>query len=296
MSCLARPLLTLMLCLVSLAALAGESYSLHIGTRDRSYLVYRPPGLAQNQAAPLVVVLHGRLGSAAQAERTLHWDREAAAYGFIVAYPESLGNSWNAGGACCGPALRNHIDDSGFITAIIETLIHTQHVDPHRVYVSGFSNGAAMAWRYACDSPFPLAAIGSVSGELTDLCANPAPVSVMEIHGLADQNIPMDGGEGPKALSHIIWKPVRQGIERFRALDQCAAPTVTRDGTVVTDSAACADDMQVVLITIDGAGHQWPGATPLGGLTARLFRPDPPSHALDATDTLWRFFRDKRSP
>ena len=46
----------------------------------------------------------------------------------------------------------------------------------------------------------------------------------------------------------------------------------------------------LVLIAVAGAGHQWPGANPHRGLFAMLFRLDPPSQALDATDVLWNFF------
>jgi polyhydroxybutyrate depolymerase len=45
----------------------------------------------------------------------------------------------------------------------------------------------------------------------------------------------------------------------------------------------------VELITIAGAGHQWPGAAP-NLLAQRLLHTDPPSTALDATAVIWRFF------
>jgi polyhydroxybutyrate depolymerase len=43
------------------------------------------------------------------------------------------------------------------------------------------------------------------------------------------------------------------------------------------------------LITIAGAGHQWPGAAPKPA-TQALLGADPPSTALDATVAMWRFF------
>jgi len=45
----------------------------------------------------------------------------------------------------------------------------------------------------------------------------------------------------------------------------------------------------VELITIAGAGHQWPGATP-NPLAQRLLHTDPPSTALNATQVIWQFF------
>jgi polyhydroxybutyrate depolymerase len=45
----------------------------------------------------------------------------------------------------------------------------------------------------------------------------------------------------------------------------------------------------VELVTIAGAGHQWPGQPgPKGPIAAQL---DPPFHGLDATSTIWSFFQ-----
>ncbi|MGO8852517.1 MAG: polyhydroxybutyrate depolymerase, partial [Mycobacterium sp.] len=45
----------------------------------------------------------------------------------------------------------------------------------------------------------------------------------------------------------------------------------------------------VELISVDGAGHQWPGGEP-SPLAEKLAGIPPPSTALDATDTIWGFF------
>ena len=52
----------------------------------------------------------------------------------------------------------------------------------------------------------------------------------------------------------------------------------------------------VVLTTIDSAGHQWPGSVARTGPLARLLPADPPSTALDATSALWDFFRIHPAP
>jgi polyhydroxybutyrate depolymerase len=58
---------------------------------------------------------------------------------------------------------------------------------------------------------------------------------------------------------------------------------------VTTSVAGCPAGRAVELITIAGAGHQWPGAAP-SRLAQRLLQTDPPSTALDATAVIWRFF------
>lgn len=64
---------------------------------------------------------------------------------------------------------------------------------------------------------------------------------------------------------------------------------------MTTSRASCPNGRAVELITIDGAGHQWPGSAPKPVLE-RLLDLDPPSTALNATDTIWRFFADHPRP
>ena len=70
----------------------------------------------------------------------------------------------------------------------------------------------------------------------------------------------------------------------WRNVDQCGQPAVTTGGGVTTSAADCPGGRGVTLITIDGAGHQWPGGQPIREGA------DPPSGALDATATFWAFF------
>jgi len=58
---------------------------------------------------------------------------------------------------------------------------------------------------------------------------------------------------------------------------------------VTTSTARCPAGRTVELITIAGAGHQWPGAVP-DPLAQRLLHLDPPFTALNATQVIWRLF------
>jgi polyhydroxybutyrate depolymerase len=77
-------------------------------------------------------------------------------------------------------------------------------------------------------------------------------------------------------------------VATWRAVDDCAAPTTTQQGVVTTSTAQCPAGRSVELITIDGAGHQWPGSSTTALQNA--LGADPPSTALDATETIWIFF------
>jgi polyhydroxybutyrate depolymerase len=111
---------------------------------------------------------------------------------------------------------------------------------------------------------------------------------VLHIHGLADENIPYDGNAG-NGFARIDGPPVPSTVDIWRRADGCDPPGLIRADPVSTSRASCAEGREVTLITIDGAGHQWPGGTDRT-VAQRVLGMDPPSTALDATATIWAFF------
>jgi len=259
--------------------------NISVGGVTRTYTLYRPAGLAS--PAPLVVFLHGGFGSGAQAEKTYHWDEEAATGHFLVAYPDGLNRAWNTGGGCCGQPARNKVDDVGFIKQMVAAIQQKVQIDAHRIYATGISNGGIMAYTLACQTDI-FAAIGPDSATMLGPCPSPKPSSVIHIHGSADTRIRYNGGEGA-GVAHINGPSVPSVNATWRRIDGCSAPKVTTAGVVTTSIASCLEGRTVELITIAGAGHQWPGAVS-NRLAQRLLGTDPPSTALNATDVIWRFF------
>jgi polyhydroxybutyrate depolymerase len=266
-------------------AVGSTAQSISVHGVARTFLAYRPPGLSG--AVPLVVMLHGGFGSAAQAERSYRWDAQARVSHFVVAYPDGLHRAWNAGGGCCGNPARTDVDDVGFIVGVVRTIEREIQIDPRRIYVTGISNGGIMAYRLACDTAI-FAAIGPDSATELGACHSPVPISVIAIHGTADRNIPYDGGPGD-GYGHIDGPAVPALIASWRRIDRCPAPRVSSLGVVTRSVAGCPDGRAVELITITGAGHQWPGSVSRPFLQ-HLLHLDPPSTALDATAVIWRFF------
>lgn len=276
----------------------AEPGSISIGRSTQTIVVsgmvrtvhfYRPA--VTGNSAPLVVMLHGGYGSGDQAESSYNWDAAADRGHFVVAFPDGFLRSWNAGGTCCGPAANRDVDDVAFIRAVVETAQAHAPIDPHRIYVVGMSNGAIMAYRLACQTHL-FAAAASVAGTMLAECPAPSPTSILAIHGTADPNVPYDGGPGKPALP--ITKPidgpsVPHNDTAWRATDHCAAPSVTTQGVVRTSLAACPGGRAVELISVAGAGHQWPGgkASPVAAVLLGL---PSPSTALDATSVIWSFF------
>ena len=251
-------------------------HTMPFGGLERSYRIHKPAGLAA--AAPLVVMLHGAFGDAEQAENSYGWDALADSAKFVVAYPDGIGQTWNAHG-CCGKAERENIDDVGFITTMVGEISAALPIDQSRIYAAGISNGGIMSYALACNSCI-FAAIGPDSATQLDPCPAPHPTSVIHIHGTADRLVPYNGGQGASTVNG----PSIPDVNAFwRKVDQCGPPEVTIKPPLTTSTAACADRRSVELITIDGGRHQWPGGTTF---LERLH----PTEALSATQTIWQFF------
>lgn len=231
----------------------ASAHHIRVGVHERGYRLYLPAALPAS--APLVVVMHGVSGSAKQAERAFGWDEVADSAKFAVAYPDGLDRSWNVDGeTCCGRSGREGVDDVGFVGAAVADITKNVGIDPAKIYATGMSNGGIMSYTLACSTDI-FAAIGPVAGTQLNACGSPHPESVMHIHGTADDLVPYNGGPG---FSVINGPPVRETNAFWRNVDRCGAAAVSTDGPVTTSTAECPEGRSVVLITVDGGGHDWP--------------------------------------
>jgi polyhydroxybutyrate depolymerase len=251
--------------------------------QERPYRVYVPPTLDRSRPAPLVLVLHGGASGVEDMVRTTGFDREALAGEFIVAYPEGTQRAWNAG-RCCGSAPRRNPDDVGFLVGVLDQLEADYRVDRSRIFVTGASNGAMMAYRLACERADRITGVGVVAGSvMVDDCRPSRPVSVLEIHGTEDTLIPYLGGKpaAPEAEAAPPYTATPAMMQRWAELNGCppGAPSKV-DGPVTTEEwTGCRDGSAVSLVTVEGGGHVW--------FTSGL---GPANGAVDATGTIWRFF------
>lgn len=259
-----------------------------IDGQERPYRVYMPPTLDRSRPAPLVLVLHGGASTVEDMVRTTGFDKEALAGEFIAAYPEATQRAWNAG-RCCGSAPRRNPDDVGFLTQVLDELEADYPVDRSRVFVTGVSNGAMMAYRFACERADRVTAVGVVAGSvMVDGCQPSRPVSVLEIHGTEDTLIPYLGGKpaAPEAEAAPPYTATPAMMQRWAEVNGCPAPPAAKvDGPVTTEEwTGCTNGSAVSLVTVEGGGHVWfaPGLGPANG-------------AVDATGTIWRFFSGLRS-
>jgi polyhydroxybutyrate depolymerase len=230
----------------------------------REYLVHVPPALARQRfrsgrparPLPLILALHGGADNMTGFEKKTGFDGLADAHGFLAVYPDGFAFTWNAGD-CCAPARLVHIDDVGFLRRLIDHLTGTGLADPKRVYVTGFSNGAGMAYRFACEAAGKVAAIGVVSGALATTCHPARPVSVMVWHGTADNNVPYNGGGHRDVNDRRPFPPVSRAVDFWRRADGLSPPR-TAGGQGCRSTGRGDGGVQVVLCTVTGGGHQWP--------------------------------------
>jgi len=267
----------------------NRTVTIMIKDGDRDAIVVHPSSAGANPA--LVVMLHGGFGSGSQAEKAYGWDDEATREGFVVAYPNGIGATWNVGN-CCGQAEKQGVDDVAFLHALVSQLERTDGVDPSRIYAVGMSNGAMMTYTWACRDPGELAAIGPVAGTLGTPCPSPHPITVIAIHGTADEHVPIDGGIGVAGRTGVSYDSLAQSLAPFIAADGCTtAPAITEAPPLTTSVWTCAAGYSVITRVVDGAGHQWPGNVKPSTAGRTVLGIDPPSTAFNATDFLWQHLR-----
>jgi len=265
-----------------------DDHSLTVDGRRREYTLYIPPSYDRSKPTPLVISIHGA-GLWGQAQRRISlWDRLADREGFIVAYPSAIRGRgpmvWHEGGM--GPT-----PDTRFIGALIDTLASQYNVDPARIYANGLSNGGGMTWGLSCKLPHRIAAFGLVGAALTmdmHACADSIPTPVIIIHGTGDNAAHYQGGDSWVSPGNQPWPSVPAFTANWARRNHCAQREA--DVTVVTRVqrraySGCAAAADVVLYTIEGGGHTWPGGT---AVPEAFFGPT--ERGFDADSAMWQFY------
>ena len=297
---------------VSLMAAAPIPQSIQTADGTRTYL------LLQSGAAgprPLVILLHGHMGSAKQALAQgplAAWNAISVREGVIVAALDGVKGpdghtGWND---CRGDASGNpKTDDVAFVKAVIERLVRESRADPSRVYLMGMSNGAMMTLRLALQLDPKPAAFCAVCGLMTlegSPCVGAAPrtVPALLIDGTADPLVPFEGGQ-----VHF-FKKLRGGVA---SAEQSVDFWLKADGLDQTQPVASvfphldkADPTraekqvwgvgadQVEFIRIQGGGHAEPTLDHPYGALYRAFT-GKQNRDFESAEEAWAFFRDKCS-
>jgi len=294
-------LLTAVLTLgVGAAQSALEPEQLLVDGALRSYLVAVPA--AAHPPAPALIAFHGGGSDGTYFARRTNLLVAAERHGFVVAFPDGSGRTrrlltWNAG-SCCGYAAEQGVDDVAFVGRLIDDLVARHGVDPERIYLTGMSNGAMLAYRVAAELPERIAAVAAVAGTLgIDPSRVQVPVPVLHVHGTEDAQVPYVGGVGPRSVQGMAFRSVDETIGAWvrahgitTAPSSTALPDLADDGTTVLRHiwSTPSGEAAVVLYEVRGGGHAWPGRADRSEVQGRA------TFDIDVDEVLWAFFADHR--
>lgn len=274
---------------------------IRVDGHDRKVIFVTPKGFKPGVPLPIVFFFHGAGGTAEQAAKTYGWTEKADAENFFAAFPEGLSvrpdgidsfllnpHIWRDERA--GLPARG-VNDVHFFEELLDRLQATLPIDPHRIYITGFSNGAGMTFTLGSHFSDRIAAIAPVSSQSfihIDALARPMPVYYLT--GTADPLIPYHGGTTTLPWGNTrTLPPVQESVDAWAKLDGCPPdPQIVsnENGVRVLRYGPGRDDSEVIFTTIEGNGHHWPGTVePLPHVIS-----GPSLDPFHATDRIWNFF------
>jgi polyhydroxybutyrate depolymerase len=261
------------------------------GTARRAVLFNE---FGQGRTAPVVIVLHGGQGSAEAQQERSGFDRLAISEGFTVVYPE--GAEWAPGRHAwdTGFLLRRQVgeaNDIAYLDTLIDLLIRDHGADPHKIFMTGGSNGAMMTLVYATQRAERLAAIAPVVGAMFSFETKPSrPLPIMLINGGQDNEVPIEGGFSRNPLvarnQAAPFKSLAETVQFWTKVNRSQAlPVVTRAGSVTTAVYRATPDGAVTISVVDDlGGHGWPGTPPRR-------QGNSPIQSFDGAERVWEFFK-----
>ncbi len=256
--------------------------SLTVGGVTRSYRLAVPTHYRSSVPTPLILLFHGSGSDAVQTSIYTQMPARASHDGYLVATPDAVGGQWQLS----PPGARTA--DLGYASALIADLSSRYCVDRNRVYAAGISLGSEFSAIVACTPGDHIAAVGLVAAEfLLTPCAGPIPV--IAFHGTADPIVAYGPGATGAALPGVPVVGVLQNLAHWAALDRCRPGPRRRQLTsmvVRRTWSGCHDGSAVVLYSVLGGGHTWPGS-PIT-LSAGIFGAT--TNQIDATGLMLAFF------
>jgi polyhydroxybutyrate depolymerase len=211
---------------------------------------------------PLLVVLHGRNTTPMLEAQRSDMLALVASGRAIEVYPAGVEHSWNAG-RCCGAAHVAHVDDVGFLTAMVRHLGASSNIDAQRVALVGFSNGGKLALHVTCghalDVPgVTLRGVAVVAAASVSSCASGPSAPLVQLAGTHDPLVPYSKPAPAPVFDGKPLTPVVTEFAGWRTHAGCAgSPTTTRSAGLQVATWSCrGGPMQ--LVTDPGGGHSWP--------------------------------------
>jgi len=217
-------------------ALAGDHrFGFENAGYERAYDLHVPAAYTGQTPVPLVLDFHGIYMNARVERQTSGFRALSEKEGFIVAYPEGIdtlatsaldrislgGQSWNAdtmGLQWYSWANLSDVDDVAYAVKVVEDVKRQLAIDAGRVYVSGLSQGGAMALLCAHERGDVFAAAAVVSAALLkrlDDYHPLRPIAVAHFHSYDDATVPYGGN------ILIGLPPIEEAARRWAVVNGC---------------------------------------------------------------------------
>lgn len=146
---------------------------------ERSYHVLEPGGW--DGETPLPVLLHFH-GWQRQGTLIVQHDRIAGATerrGVLLVAPNGNNGTWSFRTA--------NSPDIPFARTVLDDVANRYPIDPEQIFVSGYSYGSRMAWRFVCQDGADIAALLAISGALPQDTECPThPRNARQVYGFDD--------------------------------------------------------------------------------------------------------------
>lgn len=273
-----------------LSAHAANKYeTIQIGDDLRQYQLFVPPLYSPDGAYPLVLNFHGTNNNPDKQEALSEFETLAKIEKFIVVTPLALFTRKTDGPITWNVNLKKGPDDVRYIRELLVKLKQTLAIDDKRIFATGFSGGARMSSRLACDLSSTIAAVGPVAGVRFPVDCKPSRgMPVITFHGEKDN------------VNHFILREdspeywsmgVEDALSLWTKNNQCEAPTKTElsSSLKLIEYQACNNKADIVFYRSNEAGHTWPG-TPMAKdlLKYGLGKTE---EKLNATLLIWKLFK-----
>ncbi|MBM7661747.1 polyhydroxybutyrate depolymerase [Bacillus mesophilus] len=267
---------------------------MEFGGLVRSFDYYVPSSYTGDEEVPLMLSFHGSGSSSTGQQLLSSYITVAEKEGFIVVFPDStvigtdgnilapgtysdaynpnteLVRRWNIDSPAVNLAMQklSTIDDVGFTEALIDHFVANFNIDESRVYATGMSWGGFFTNHLGVHLNDRIAGIGAVTGQMA--LSTPQPMlkkglPVVYVMGDQDPTVPPTGIPGltysvKDAISY--WLKVNNKARVGSVTYLPYLETTVPDDTNIRREVFSKGNIhkpQVILYTVEGGGHTWPG-------------------------------------
>lgn len=245
--------------------------TIRVDGRERTFLVYAPPGRPAGTSALLVFPGSGETAAGFRRRHAPVLERLARQEGYVVATLQGFGSHFNDCRRVAPYSARSEgIDDVAFARAVVADLATRDGVDRRRVVALGYSNGGHMTFRLALEAPDLVAGVVAISAnapaEGNSVCtaAGGRPPAVVLVEGDRDPINPYEGGRvtifgfGDRGLVRSAEASARWFAERTGPVVPAPRRELGRRRGLVAYEESFGE--RVLLLTIAGGGHIVPQA------------------------------------